>query len=82
MNCETFPERKVGAVVPDCNPTTSVHSVDFPELVRLHWGQVYRSMSSDHPERARRRRRGPGLLPARILPFASIPGQSSDQYLA
>jgi RNA polymerase sigma-70 factor (ECF subfamily) len=34
MQCEAFPEKEV------CG--SKVHSVDFSELVRLHWGHVFR----------------------------------------
>jgi RNA polymerase sigma-70 factor (ECF subfamily) len=42
MRCEAFPEKEACSYAPDCNPESSVHSVDFHEIVRLHWGQVFR----------------------------------------
>lgn len=38
MRCEALPEKEVCTDAPGCNSG----SVDFSELVRLHWGQVFR----------------------------------------
>ena len=42
MECNTFAVREVCAEAPDCSPGFSVHNVDFSELVRMHWKQVFR----------------------------------------
>jgi RNA polymerase sigma factor (sigma-70 family) len=42
MEYETFPVREICAEAPDCSPGFSVYSVDFSELVRMHWEQVFR----------------------------------------
>lgn len=43
MRCEVLPERAAGAEASKHNRDSSVHNADFSELVRLHWGQVFRT---------------------------------------
>lgn len=42
MRCEVLPEKQVGTEATKCIRDSSVHNTDFSELVRLHWGQVFR----------------------------------------
>lgn len=42
MQCEAFPGKGVATEAPQCSRDSSVHGLDFSELVRLHWGLVFR----------------------------------------
>lgn len=43
MRWEAIPQNEDSTNAPDCNPeSSSVDGVDFSELARLHWGQVFR----------------------------------------
>jgi RNA polymerase sigma factor (sigma-70 family) len=42
MQYEALPEKEVGAEAPGCSRGSSSDGVDFSELVRLHWAQVFR----------------------------------------
>lgn len=42
MQCEVFPEKTLGTEFPDYSGASSTHSFDFSELVKTHWGQVFR----------------------------------------
>lgn len=43
MQCKVLPEMTVGVETPKCGRGSSVHDVDCSELVRLYWGQVFRT---------------------------------------
>jgi RNA polymerase sigma factor (sigma-70 family) len=42
MQCEALPETRVGTKTPECSRDSYAHNVDFSELLKLHWGQVFR----------------------------------------
>ena len=39
---ETLPKKGVGTEAPQCDQEPPAQGVDFAELVRLHWGQIFR----------------------------------------
>ena len=42
MQCEALPETRVGINTPECSREAYANNVDFSELLKSHWGQVFR----------------------------------------
>jgi RNA polymerase sigma-70 factor (ECF subfamily) len=42
MQCEALPETRAGINTPECSREAYANNVDFSELLKSHWGQVFR----------------------------------------
>jgi RNA polymerase sigma-70 factor, ECF subfamily len=42
MQCEALPETRAGINTPECSREAYANNVDFSEVLKSHWGQVFR----------------------------------------